>query len=195
LESNAGALRVLKSRLFDKVKDALLSDNHFENDLVFNYREQVVFTLKKKVLLIKSLYRTLNQGRIETINFLIVETIKLAEENEVYDVLVEALVIQKQLKGMRAGISEFENINNKIIFYDHCLKCVQNANDAYFRLILNQGFINSLKKIELKQHIYDSIMQLEIDFKKTKSQEINYYLHIFRTILYDHEKKFQKARG
>jgi tetratricopeptide (TPR) repeat protein len=186
-------LASLKYLLSEKIYDALLLNKHIENKAVFNLREQTVFTLKKKILLIKSLYRTLNQGRVETVNALLTETIKNAQENEVYDVLVEALIVQKQLKGMRTGILEFESINDKIIFYDHCFKCVQNANDAYYRLILNQEFINSLTKKELEQHIRNSIKQLEIDFKKTKSQEINYYLHIFGIVLNDHEKNFPKA--
>jgi tetratricopeptide (TPR) repeat protein len=193
LESNAGALRVLKSRLFEKIEEALVLNKHFENPLVFNHREQMVFTLKKKVLLIKSLFRTLNQGRIEAINFLIAETIKLAEENEVYDVLIETLIIQKHVVGMRTGFPEFERIHNKIISFENCLRAIQNANDAYYKLILNQEFVNSLTRAEFKQHICNSIKQLETDFKITKSQEVNYYLHIFRIVLYDHEKDFLKA--
>jgi hypothetical protein len=193
LESDGGALRILKSRLFDKVKEALLSDNHFENDLVFNYREKIVFSLKKKILLAKCLYRTLNQGRIATIRTLLAETIKIAQENEVYDVLVEALIIQKQLEGIRAGILEFENTHSKIVFYDHCLKCVRDANDAYYRLILNQEFINSLTKNKFATHIRDSIKQLTIDYKKTKSREVNYYRVFLQIALSENEEKFQLA--
>lgn len=186
-------LASLKYLLSEKIYDALLLNKHLENDAVFSPREQIVFSLKKKTLLIKSLYRTLNQGRIETVNFMITETIKLAKENEVFDVLVEILILQKQLKGMRAGVSEFENIINEIVFYENCFKCVQNANDAYYRLILNQGFINSLTKKELDQHIRNSIKQMELDFKKTKAQEVNYYMHILQIALYENEKNYKKA--
>jgi hypothetical protein len=193
LESNAGAVRVLKSRLFDKAKEALVFDHHFENPLVFNHRERIILTLKKKILLAKSLYRTLNQRRVETLNVLLTETINVSKENEVFDVLIEALIVQKQLKGMRAGISEFERINEKIIFYEHCFKCVQNANDAYYRLILNLEFINSLSSKELDQHIQSSIKKMEFDYRKTKAQEINYYRLFLQIALSENEKKFHRA--
>jgi hypothetical protein len=186
-------LASLKYLLSEKIYDALLLNKHLENNAVFSPREQIVFALKKKTLLIKSLYRTLNQGRIETLNFMIAETIKLATENEVYDVLIEILIVQKQLKGMRTGILEFENVNDQIIFYDHCFKSVQNANDAYYRLVLNQEFINSLTKKELDQHIRNSIKQMELDYKKTKAQEVNYYMHFLQMALFENEKNFKQA--
>ena len=186
-------LASLKYLLSEKIYDALLLNKHIQNKAVFNPREQIVFTLKKKLLLIKSLFRTQNQGKIETVNFLLAETIKIAKENEVYDVLIEALIIQKQLIGMRTGISEFENINNQIIFYDKCFKSVQNAIDAYYRLVLNQEFINSLTKNEFEQYIKNSIKQMETDYKSIKAQEVNYYLHILKIALYENEKNFKQA--
>lgn len=186
-------LASLKYLLSEKIYDALLLNKHLESNAVFSPREQIVFALKKKTLLIKSLYRTLNQGRIETLNFMLAETIKLAKENEVYDVLIEILIVQKQLKGMRTGILEFENVNDQIIFYDQCFKSVQNANDAYYRLILNQEFINSLSKKELDQHIRNSIKQMELDYKKTKAQEVSYYMHFLQIALYENEKNFKQA--
>lgn len=186
-------LASLKYLLSEKIYDALLLNKHIQNKSIFSPREQIVFTLKKKILLIKSLSRTLNQGRIETVNFLLSETIKTSKENEVFDVLTETLIIQKHLIGLRAGISEYEKINKQIIFYDKCYKCVQNANDAFYTLILNQEFINSLSKKSLEQHIKNSIKQLEIDYKETKAQEVNYYMHILKIALYENEKDFKQA--
>lgn len=183
----------LKYLLSEKIYDALLHNKHIENKSIFSQREQIAFSLKKKVLLIKALYRTLNQGRIETINFLISETIKVAIENQVYDVLIEALILQKQIKGIRLGFEEYEKITNEIVFYDYCFKSVHNAFDAYYRLILNKDFINSLKNKELEDHMKKSIKQMEIDFKKTKAEEVNYFMHIFKIALYEKEKDFKQA--
>jgi len=193
MDNTAATIRVLKSRLFDNIKEALVLNEYFENGQVFNHREQIVFTLKKKILLIKTLFRTMNQGKTETINFLLSETIKIAKENEVYDVLIESLIVQKHQKGIRLGSTEFENITNQIVFYDYCLKCVRNANDAYYRLILSQGFVKSLTNKELEKHLKQSIQQMEIDFQKTKSQEVNYYKHLFEIALSEQEKKFKQA--
>lgn len=183
----------LKYLLSEKIYDALLLSKHIENKAIFNENQQTLFLLKKRILLIKALYRTLTQGRIETINFLLIETIKVAKENEVFDVLVEALTFHKYVKGIRIGISEFEKINEEITFYEYCLKCVRNANDFFYRLVLNNAFINSLTEKELEQHLRTSIKQMEIDYKKTKAQEVNYYMHILKIALYEQEKNYQQA--
>jgi hypothetical protein len=193
LESNAGALRVLKSRLFEKAKEAMIFDKHFENPLVFNDREQIVFTLKKQILFIKSLFRTLNQGRAETINVLLAETIKIAKKYEVYDVLIESLIQQKHIKGVRVGFEEFVRINNQVKFYENCFKCIQDACDAFYTLIPNQNLANSLTKKELENHIKISIKKMETDYKITNAQEVNYYLHIFKIALCENEKDFTQA--
>lgn len=186
-------LASLKYLLTEKIYDALLLSKHIENKTIFNESQQIYFTLKKKIILVKTLYRTLTQGRIETINFLLAEVIKIAKENEIYDILVEALTFHKYIKGIRIGVSEFEKINEEITFYDFCLQCIRDANDAYYRLILNQDFISSLSKKELDQHIRNSIKQMEINFKKTKAQEISYYMLILQIALFENEKNFKPA--
>lgn len=152
LDINLVALRVLKSRLFKKTKEALLLDEYIENVTIFNERERIVFSLKKKILFIKLLSRKLNQNKVQTLILLIEEAIQEAKQNEVYDVLAETLIIKKQIMGMRMGIYEYETINKQIAIYNHCYRCVQNANDAYYKLILNQEFINSLTQHEITKH-------------------------------------------
>lgn len=183
----------LKRHLSIKIYDALLHSKHIHNPEIFSNREQIVFDLKKKILTIKILYRSLNQGRSETIEFLLNETVKIAKKNEVFDVVVEALTIQKYFKSIRSGTNEFEKINTEICFYSTCLKAIQTANDAYYRLILNGSFIKSLSKWQLKNLLFDSIKQLEGDYKFTKSQEVNYYLHIIKMALFETEKNYSKA--
>lgn len=182
-----------KYSLSIKIYDALLLSKHIENKDIFNEREQIVFSLKKRILLIKSLRRSSNQGRIETINLLLRETIKVAKDNQVYDVLVEALIQQKQISGIRLGLKAFENANKEISFYDLCFKSVQNANDAYYRLILNKDFINSFSKSRLGNYLQNSIKKLARDYKKTKADEVNYYLHILKLEYYEYTKEYQKA--
>jgi hypothetical protein len=182
-----------KYSLSIKIYDALLLSKHLENKEIFNDREQIVFSLKKKILLIKSLRRSSNQGRMDTLNLLLTETIRLAKENQVYDVLVEALIQKKQINGIRLGPRIFENTNKEIFYYELCFKCVQNANDVYYRLILNKDFINSFSTIKLDSYLKNSIKKLTRDYKKTKAHEVNYYLHILRLEYYEQTKEYQKG--
>jgi tetratricopeptide (TPR) repeat protein len=193
LASNTSTLRVLKSRLFDKAKEALVFDKHFENTRIFNYRERTVFILKKRILLIKSLYRNQSQKRIQNTIALISEIIKIARENQVYDVLVETLIFQKHITGIRNGYQEYERITTEIEFYNYCFKSVQYAFDCYYKLILSNNTQTPFTEKELKEHIEKSIKQMKMDFKKTKAQEVNYFLHIFQMALYEYQKDFRQS--
>lgn len=193
LNCSTGAVRVLKSRLFDKIREILVLDQHFENELVFDYREQLVLTLKKRILFIRSIFRKLNQRRLGSLKLLLSETIKIAKENEVYDVLIEALTQRKQIYGIRYGLSEYELINKEIAFYEMCFKAVHNASDAFYRLTLNDMLINQLTKKNREEHLRNSIKMLEIDYTKTKSQEVNYFKCILQIALFETEKKFNEA--
>lgn len=187
---NNETINSIKSKIFEYSLEALQQLSHIRNDDLFNDREQTVLKLKKQILSIKILYRTLNNGRVEAIEHLLNDVIKQAKENEVYDVLVEALTTLKYFKGIRVGNVEFEKINEEVIFYTFCLKARENANDSYYRLILNNFFIKSLSKQELLRHIQDSINQMKDDYKSTKSQEVNYYLHIMQIAYYEHQKEY-----
>ncbi len=193
LESKQGTIRVLKSRLYSKAQEALISDSHFENSSEFNEREKVLFALRKKNLLIKSLLRKMNQGKVEALHSLLNEVTKAATKYQCYDVLIDALILQKYLKGIRTGRQEFEKIHDKISFYSDCLKCTREASDTYYRLILNYEFTLTTPPHEINKFLKNSIKKMQMDFKRTKSDEINYFKCFFQMALYENEKKFNKA--
>ncbi|MBA3706560.1 MAG: hypothetical protein H0W84_11890 [Bacteroidetes bacterium] len=184
---------MLKNNLLDKVFEALTFDKHITNTSQFNEYDIAVFTLKKKLLVFKILQRALNQGKTEALYELLNRIIDSAKEYEAYDILTEALIAKKYLKGIRHGIQEFDKINEEIIFYDYCTKAVFYAIDCYYRLILNNDFVKTLSQKELDKHFQSSIQQMEIDYKKTKSQQIDYYLYILRFALCERKKDYLKA--
>lgn len=186
-------LSSLKYHLSEKMYDALILTKHLQDENIFNLHDQIIFYLKKKILLAKTLLRTQNQGRTETIDVLLSEIIKQAKENEVYDVLVEALTTQKYFKGIRHGIKDFDYINQEINFYDYCSKANSFSNDCYYKLILNNEFINSLSTSERLKHLEVSIHKMKEDFSKTKSQQINYYLHLLQLEVFQQQKNFSLA--
>ncbi len=193
LKNDEGAIRVLKSRLFNCVKEALVQDSHFENESVFSERERLVFILKKRILLLKSLYRNQNQGRIGTINLLLKDCIQLAKKNQIYDILSEALILKKHMTGIRHGFESYDAITKEIEFYTFCFKTIHDANDIYFHITLNDAFVSSLTKKEKYEFLFRSIQKMEADYKKTRSEEISYFLQQVRMALYEHEKKFYHA--
>src|ERR1041385_3987834 len=76
----------LKYHLSEKIFDALCLNKYISDTDLFNAHDIEIFSLKKKMLLAKMLMRTQNQGKTETIEFLLEEIIKKGKEIESYDI-------------------------------------------------------------------------------------------------------------
>jgi len=90
----------LKLRLYETVTEALILGKNTYNDQ-FSERDQVLFKLKKKLLLFRILFRSLNQKRIEKLYSLINEIIQKEREYELYEILYEIFTIKKYFNGIR----------------------------------------------------------------------------------------------
>ncbi|MGQ0827537.1 MAG: hypothetical protein ACT4ON_03975 [Bacteroidota bacterium] len=189
----SGRIAALKTNLYQKVLEAFSFDKHISNTGIFNEYDSISFILKKRLLIFKILLRSSNQGKTEALHELLNEIINTAKEYEIYEVLTEALASKKYFKGIRVGIKEFDKINEEIDLYNHCTRAMYNAADCYYRLILNNDFIKSFSKKELDNYFSSTIKQMEFDYKKTKSQQVNYYLHIMYFAKCEREKKYSEA--
>lgn len=119
------SFRVLKSRLFDKIKEILLLDEHFDETNSLSERERIGFKSSKQIILVKSIMKKLNPKRFESCKLLLAEVIKNAKKYEIFDLLVESLILEKQIKALRQGINEYNKINKQILFYENCYKSVK----------------------------------------------------------------------
>ncbi|MDQ3048433.1 MAG: hypothetical protein M3R27_12865 [Bacteroidota bacterium] len=186
-------IRHLKNNLFHKILESLTLDKHLDNKSIFNDYDRISLQLKKQILSVRILYRTLNQKKTESLIHLIDDIITEAKEFEIYDIISEALIIKKYIIGSRVGVATYEKINEDISFFSSCHTSILRAVDNYFRLILNNDFINSLSKKQLDKHIQDSIEELKSDYKRIGSQQINYYLLIMQSAYAESQKDFKKA--
>lgn len=183
----------LKTNLFNKVLESLTLDKYITNTDFFSDSDIYSFTLRKKILIAKISLRTINPGKTATIHELLDEIITKSKEYELYDIVVDGLNTKKYFTGIRTGSSEFEKINEELEFYNYCFKALYNAVDNYYRLILNNDFVKTFSKNEIIKHLKSSIEIMENDYKKTKSGQINYYLHIIRFGLNEQKKEFEEA--
>ncbi|MFL5763810.1 MAG: tetratricopeptide repeat protein [Bacteroidia bacterium] len=183
----------LKTHLYNKVLESLSHDKFITNASVFNSYDTAVISLKKQLLIIKISLRSVNEGKTEALKDLLNNVIDKAFEYEAYDTLVEALTAKKYFISIREGQAEFDKINRDIEFYSDCVRSVFFATDCYYRIIINNDFIKSFSEKELDKFIRSSIKQLEKDFKRTNSQQINYYLHILLFAESERSKNFKKA--
>jgi tetratricopeptide (TPR) repeat protein len=184
--STGTALRVLKSRLFDKIKEALTHDTNILNEDLFNEIDRTIFKLTKDFLFFRISIRSHTEKKTEALAVLLDQIIATAKTFELYDILTETLAAKKYVTGIRSNVDEFNRINGEIIFYADCLKALRYAGDCYYRIIINNELTKSLSEKEMNAHIQSSIKQLQIDFKRTNSQQINYYLQI---LLFAHSEK------
>lgn len=194
-ETGAKRISDLKNNLFSKVLESLTLDKYITNTSLFNENESIYFVLKKKLLACRISIRSISEGKTETIDELLNDVIAKARDFEMYEILVEALHVKKYFRGIRSGLQEFEKINTELQFYEYCHKASVNANDSYYRLILNNEFIKTLSSSEADKHLVSSIREMEQDYKKTKSEQINYYLHILRFALCERQKDYESAIG
>jgi tetratricopeptide (TPR) repeat protein len=195
IEQVTGSKRVtdLKNNLFLKVIEITTLDKYILNNDLFNESDSMNFILKKRLLFCKISIRSLSQGKTEAIKELLDEIIDNAKTFEIYDTLVDALQTKKYFEGIRFGNKDFDRINSDILFYEYCSRSVFNAADKYYQLILNNEFTKSLSKEDAQKHISDSIKEMESDYKKSGSEQINYYLHIMRFALFENQKIYKKA--
>jgi len=183
----------LKVHLYNKALEALTSDKFLENSSVFNDYDTAILSLKKKLLIFKISLRSISHGKTEALKELLNDVIEGALDYEAYDTLTEALIAKKYFISIRQGHAEFDKVNADIEFYSYCTRAVFYATDCYYRIIISNDLIKSFSEKELDKHIRKSIKELETDFKKTKSQEINYYLHILLFAESERQKNYKKA--
>lgn len=189
---NDPSINKLKSRIFEKSLDALMLERNLftsNEDL----HDQVTFKLKKQLIQCRLLYKKQTASKIRVVKYMLNKIISEAKANEIYSVLIEALIQQKYILGIRLGPEKFKEIEDETIFFEECFKAHQRATDCYFHLILNDVSVKSIKESDIENHIKHSIEQIEKDYTYTNSQSVNYYLHIMRFALLEKQKKYKEA--
>ncbi|MBN8697055.1 MAG: hypothetical protein J0L87_11035 [Bacteroidetes bacterium] len=184
---------MLKSNLFTKVVEAITFEKHINNQKIFSRNDSIIFSLKKEMLAIRILYRNITKNKSEPLFAWLENLIHKAIEHEVYDVVIEALLLKKYSISLRKGIKEFDKINSKIEHFRYCNTALYNATDDYTKLILNNEFQEHYSLEEIKTLLKSAIIRLEKDYKSTGSEQINYYLQILLLANYEKEKKYRNA--
>lgn len=189
---NKTALNKIKSRIFEKSLDAIiLDDEHTKNSLCDFDRIQ--FRLKRQIIHYKQLEKTITDDNIEAIKHLMNEVITESKKYEMYPILIETLIFKKYFNGIRTTRDELEAANKEIALYEFCYQAMYRAIDNYFRIIFETSTSRTLKSNELTKWLSGIVRKTENDFKISRSQQVNYYLHIFRMALCEEKKDYRKA--
>jgi tetratricopeptide (TPR) repeat protein len=193
LFSSTEVNRMLKSRAFDEITDILISDYHIHNFGNFVSQDQILLRLKKKILLARIISKSLNQNKIGPFKIFLNTIIAEAEKNEVFEVLIEALLLKKYSFAFKESAYEFQKIDNRITHYEFCQKKIYYASDCYYRIVINNTLLKLKNDRAFHNYILKTIRTLKIDCKKYKSSQINYYLHIIQMFYFEKQKKYALA--
>ncbi len=185
------ALKRLKSRLFSKILDVFTSDAFlFKEGLMDNLDKQVV-RIRKKILQFRVLLRKKNGTDKSILFHLLNEIIKEAKEFEQYDIICEALSFKKYLTVLRKGAAELKEINKQVEFYSNAYSAVLRAGDYYYDLVANQDLIKEYSAEEIDKLVADALIELDNDYKLTKSATILYYTRHIQLANLQRQQKHQ----
>ena len=190
---NTAALNKIKSRIFEKSLDGLMMDEQYIAGH-FSDTDRMYIKLQKQLLQCKLLRRNKGLSKKNVIQHLYNQIINDSKKLEFYILLQEALFLKKyDLAQQKNGIHALEKINIDIAFFDSCEKAVTNAMDHYFRIVMNGDFLQAYSQKETDIYIQKAIKQINLNYKKTGSQNVNYYLHIMQFAWCERQKKYSEA--
>ncbi|HEX8515910.1 MAG TPA: hypothetical protein VF868_06905 [Bacteroidia bacterium] len=192
LHSSKMALNKTKSRIFEMSLDALMMDEEFISGTYCEF-DRVHFEVKKQILLCKMLQQNLTKNKIGTITHILNQVIRKAKEYEIFPPLVEALIFKKFILGGLGDSIGFEKATKEIDFYSKCNEALNTAMHIYHQFILDATTIKVNSKKELYNNLVFSIKKIEAYYAETKSQQVNYYLHIMKFALSEQKKDYPNA--
>ena len=183
-KSSDARFRMIKKKLRAKILDALLVEKNIELNESFDEMEVWTQKLRKKVLTLNYIFHS--KGSLPITNELIEEILSNGKKYENFGVMADALKFKKYIKGFSKGINEFNEINEKITFYEYCEQAKSRANDHYYKLIVRHDLQSSASKNEKKKLFQEAILELKKDLKYTESGVVAYYLKTIE-VAYFHE--------
>lgn len=184
--------RTLTSRAFDELTEVLTSNYNITNGY-FNSHDKILLGLKKKILLARIISKNLNQNKMKPFKTFLNILITEAAKNEIYEIVIEALYLKKYFFALKEGAKEFQRMNKRIEYFELCQKRTYHASDCYFTIVSNTDLLKQKNNHSLHNFILKSIRTLKSDYKKYKSSQINYYLHIILMYYYERRKKYNLA--
>ncbi|MFB6257501.1 MAG: hypothetical protein ABEH38_02320 [Flavobacteriales bacterium] len=155
-----------------RLMEALLMDPVAEDPDSFSRSSRIKLRINKELLSCRILIsRGCTRNAFELLN----RSVREAERMELYDELIEALTIERNISGTRFGATKFRSYDRSIRFYEDCRAALQRAVDYYHRFFVEfEDFTgNNNKKVGF---LTEALSQLEADVKRTGSERIKEFL-------------------
>lgn len=192
-QSKDSKIEKLKSRLINKIFEALLIDVNMDRKGSFDERDHVMIKTYKKVALYQTLRLSTKHPGI--LNHFQNEIISQSRKYEIYPLLLHHLQHRKWSTGWREGFNAFNKYNEEIAFYERCNKAVSYATDCYYQMVLQISFEANPNKLKYKEFLKESVDKIRLDYEYTKSKSVGYYLRVMEMAYYQNEGNWARAKS
>jgi tetratricopeptide (TPR) repeat protein len=178
--------------LLNECLDALTMDIPLEFEADDDV-ELVKLKIKRRLLQIRTLqiFYTVSKGPL--VVYFLEQIIEKSKEYEIFNLLVEALLIKKYFIGLRQGMPAFRKINEEIEWYEGVFNKSVFAMDAVYKYMVQTDYIKFQSEAAKVEELKNNIERLRKDYQVTKSIIIKYYLHILLLGFYETHKEFDLA--
>ena len=184
---NWQAYNKLIDRLKDKILEVLLFNSNISRE-EYPERIRVIFELKKKLILCDVLSF---KGLRDDADLLCRKIIAKADKYELYDIVMNSLIIRQRFVNIRKKEKEVNNIQKGIQIAELKYKSLLNSQIVYNKIL--NIISNSPDSIIFINDLKSSIDQIELELKINNSDTVSYYLYFLKTELYQIEEKFEEA--
>lgn len=187
-EKNFDAFVRLKLRLRNKILESLIVDVNIERDEAYSECSRILHTIRKKIIQAQIIK---GRGFHDLAAMLFDEIIAQAKKYELYDELLLAVKYLIQIEAFnkrQSSIDKYLVIHKK---YSLCRDALFTAQTNY-HLLVGEGGLVGWKSKDLNQ-LKSAIDEIQIQYRKTSSATIAFYLFSLEIHFYQQTNQYPKA--
>lgn len=184
---NYSAFNKLCSRLREKALDAMLLESSIDHG-GYSKRNKIVFELKKKLIQADILNL---KGLREQADSISKKVISISTEYEIYDLIIQSLIIREKFVRLRKKSKEIIEINNQIKIINEKFESFRRC-QSEFNSVMNK-IASAGNDLSYLIQLNKCIKLLEDEYKLFNSNSTGYFLQLLYTQLFQVKNDFDRA--
>ncbi len=184
---NHAAFSKLIERTIERIDKIFLNFNR-DSVQFYSERNYTFFSLKRKLLILQ--IRFLRGIEFE-ISLQFEKIISLSKKYELYEILIEALIVKQRYAVLHKGQNAIDHIEKKIIKYDEIRKKIQRARGLWTNLAARIN--RSISSDDYKDDLARAVSILKSDFAETNSATICYFYFFLEVESHHIVRKYEEA--
>ncbi len=188
LSIKSSAYSTFISDFRDKIIEAVCLDHNISRRSFYSDYERTNYWVRKRMMASEIL---LGRGLKNEARYLYDKIINKCIDYEIYDVLIECLILKRNITAIHERQSAILEIQAKIDFYIKTKTAYEEARFVFSRL--NSATSFHANPIETKTFINDTVERLEHDLLQFNSKNLYYYLCFLKVYILETEGKIEDA--